>query len=319
MAKSIHFNNSIFYHFSIHFKTSFYHLVLFRLVPSPSELLVAKRSSREGSRLKSAVVRPPANKKLERNWKNVARRIRAINQNNKKVARGKVSASRTRPKITPEQRVINTDRDILDLDEQVDLPDVIERGRLLKKSTLKPATSKPRQELIPDPIPVNSIDTTKRIVRVVKNHHNTSTLGVSVVPKTVSIGIQVGSPCAELSRKKIAPVVVPNPEPPLTGFWTHKVNLPYPPQNPIQHHQPPIHHQHQPVHQQPIHHQTFHHQIQPQFYHQPYEQQPVYQYPQVIVQPPPQVVQYQPHQPFMSRRQRRNNDKRQKYIARHHL
>ncbi|XP_055308905.1 uncharacterized protein LOC129572830, partial [Sitodiplosis mosellana] len=171
------------------------------------------------------------------------------------------------------QITAEVDNDVLIIDEKVELPNNNQRGHLLRQSTLKPSPSEQPSLPKPDNIPANSIDTVKRVVRIIANTPTKES------PKKVSIGIQVGPPF----KRQPPPVVVPSEEPPLRSYWTHKVNLPYPPaQAPV--HQPqliqqPIHFHHQPTHFQP-----------PVHYHQPehyYQEQPPIQYPY------PPIVQYQ--------------------------
>lgn len=167
----------------------------------------------------------------------------------------------------------------------------------MKQSTLKPAPSRETPIGQPDPIPANCLDTTKRIVRIVRPPRSANqpvSLDIQVLKKTVSIGIQVGSPTLP-PRQVIASVVTPAPEPPLRSYWTHKVNLPFPPGAAGSAQQ--IQQSHWNQHQ----------------YYSPQFMQPVQQYP--LVQVPFQQPNYLP-QPFVSRRQRRNADKRQKYSER---
>ncbi|XP_055304544.1 uncharacterized protein LOC129569580 [Sitodiplosis mosellana] len=231
----------------------------------PANLLVAKRSY---ARAKTAVVK--------RTWTSVARGLKRIN---KPATRVKFSAERKNPRVTPAQRreqlqiTAEVDNDVLTIDEKVELPNNNQRGHLLRQSTLKPSPSEKPSLPKPDNIPINGIDTVKRVIRIVAN------TPAKESPKEVSIGIQVGPPF----KRQPPPVVVPSGEPPLRSYWTHKVNLPYPPaQAPV--HQPqliqqPIHFLHQPTHfQPPIHYP------QPEHYYQ--EQLP-------ILYPYPSIVQYQ--------------------------
>lgn len=150
-------------------------------------------------------------------------------------SRRKVISNQSKPALTPAERrkiqAEESDSDILVVTtETVDFDSPVkskERGKLLRLSTKKPVTAKPQVLRKPDPVPANSADTTKRIVRVVHRPPSSSTLDVSIVPKTRSIGVQVGAPAPELS---IRPIVVQAPEPPLRSYWTHRINLPYPPQ-----------------------------------------------------------------------------------------
>lgn len=118
-------------------------------------------------------------------------------------------------------------------------------------------------------------------------------------PKTVSIGIQVGPPL----KKRPPSIVVPAQEPPLRAYWTHKINLPFPPDGTCQ--------QQQNIQQQfvqPV--NAYNYQPYSQFQQQ---QQPPYSYTQFI----PQSFIQQPLQPTITRRQRRNFISKQKYIQRH--
>lgn len=127
------------------------------------------------------------------------------------------------------------DTDVLVLDTDIEFPELknAERGRLLRQSTLKPAAVEPPAQRQPDPLPSNSVDTVKRVVRFAGRGRETSFINVnplgSTEPKTVSIGIQVGTPSTEIGQRYVPAVVTPAPEPPLRSYWTHKVNLPYPP------------------------------------------------------------------------------------------
>lgn len=194
---------------------------------SPAKLSPAK-SSLGVRKLKSAVV---------------ARRIQLIdrirlNKPTRRQPSQKRTGIRTKPRVTPAQRrekqiAEESDQDILTVTEHVDIDGITERGRLLRQSTLKPASSAPKVVLEPDPEPINCTPTTKRIVRVVHRPREHSTLDVTVVPESKSIGIQVGSPSRELDKRRgVPPVVTPQQEPPLRSYWTHRVNLPYPPSQP---------------------------------------------------------------------------------------
>lgn len=150
------------------------------------------------------------------------------------------------------------------------------------------------------------------IVRIVNRPLKSTTLDVTVVPRTKSIGIQVGSPSPELDKRHgIAPVVTPAADPPLKSYWTHRVNLPYPPA-------------YTPEHQSAV--------------GVPYmpQQQQQYQYNQPTYVPTFQPPTFQPFVPnfgravsFVSapfghseqpnRRQRRNFVKHQKYLQRKQL
>lgn len=214
--------------------------------------LVAKRSL---NRLRSRVVNPYARRtKLSRppsSYK--ATRNKAVG---KKFDRNKTTAKQKKPtpQLTPEIRrkafaeaaknIIESDDDTLVLQEDIEFDD--EKGRLLQQSTLKPAPSVVEIRE-PDPIPPNSVSNIKQIVRIVKNPPPTGksiSIGTQARPKSVSIGIQVGEPSKELRKPSIPSIVAPGPEPPLRAYWTHKVNLPYPP-----HQVAPIAHQENQQHQ----------------------------------------------------------------------
>lgn len=259
----------------------------------PSELLVAKRSS--ASQLKSVVKKLTSRSK--RTFHDCRRRIKLINHPPTRVSK-KETTKPTKPKVTPEQREVSVvdDDDTLLINEPVELPSDDERGRLLRQSTLKPSHRETKALLEPDPIPPNSIDNTKRIVRIVAPHKQ------PIKPKTVSIGIQtnlIGSPL----KKSIPPVVSPAPEPPLRSYWTHKINLPYPPSP---------QYGNQNTQQQ----QVFHHIPQQPLAFYPAHPQPAYQhFPYQLQEPVAPVHFYQ--QPVLTRKQRRNHISREKYIKRH--
>lgn len=272
--------------------------------------LVAKRSSPK-KRLQSIIIKP---RRLT-----FARRNTTVNRTNK---RSKFQKERKQTHLNPTDQhrqtpTIEGDSDTLVLSESFDDIDDTrrhnnERGRLLQLSTQKPKPAESAPIGKPDEIPKNSIDTTKRIVRIAHDSHGTS-LNVCVKPKTASIGIQVGSPF----KKSRPPLVLPSPEPPLRGYWTHKVNLPFPPN------QQPAHHQPQPY-QQPA------AQQQPTVYQQPFPYQSnasyhgnyPYMAPMIICPPrQPQSYAYPVNQPIseFTRKNRRNYVKRQKYLERHNI
>lgn len=227
------------------------------------------------------------------------------------------------PIITPEKRreqieskANESDDDILIVTEKVDIGEGSnERGRLLQQSTLKPPPAERQPAAVSDEIPPNHIDTTKRIVRIV-NKERMPTIDVTVVPTTKSIGVQVGTPSPELNKRRmIPPVVAPSPEPPLNGFWTHRVNLPYPPAVPAN--------ANQPIFQQPQPYQP----LVPTHTQQPIFQQPQLQYFQSAFMPMPPAMPMMQQQPLMqatplmyqpppTRRQKRNFNKSQKYLQR---
>lgn len=213
------------------------------------------------------------------------------------------------PKLLPAQRrkeiglVEDSDTDVLSITEDINIETVDSgRGRLLRLSTLKPRRNPPEQVIGVDPIPEGSVDATKRIVRIVKRPSKPTSLNIELPQTTKEVGIQFGIPLGEYLKRKreSAPPPSANQEPPLQGYWTHKVNLPYPPQQ-QQHNQP-------------------------QFAIAPTPPQPFVQQPQqAFTQAPdgnwiacaqPQVV-YLPQQSyqtgsFANRRQRRNFFKSQK-------
>lgn len=255
-------------------------------------------------RLKSVVV-PTSRIKL-------LKRLQYKKSSSPKIVRKKQksrAAKQPKPVVTPEQRRKETlqissdsDEDILNVTEEIDIDSAAsERGKLLRKSTLKPAVDKPVPIREPDPILPNCTDTTKRIVRIVQRQHTSaSTLDVTVVPKTKSIGIQVGTPSPELNKRQVVPpIVLPAQEPPLKSYWTHRVNLPYPPAQA--------------------------HEVQPMLNGQYLQQPQPYQYYQQPYVPfaQPQYIQAGPsnqpligHQFQPNRRQRRNFIKHQKYLQR---
>lgn len=276
-----------------------------------SKSLVAKRS------LRSIVITPRRIPIAKRN----ARTFRSSNAIQH--PRSKFKTERTQPLITPAARREQLSRAESLEGAKTNNESKGDRGRLLKLSTLKPTNTASVRKQEPDPIPVNCIDTTKRIVRIIKSSGGPTSLDVEVRPKTVSIGIQVGKPSPQLARKQptvFAPA--PKPLPPLRSYWTHKINLPYPPDqspNQLQVNQAPdaqgnqfmqssvVHPQQ--VSQIPIQ-QANHFMPQPQYF-LPYE--PVYQ-------PPVQAPTYRApfyQRPSLSRKQRRNNIKRERYLQRH--
>lgn len=280
-----------------------------------ADLLLAKRSlpvkDTGGHKIKSVII-PARRVKLIKRLKfkpNSRGRPRQLSQK-------RVVTNRPYPTITPEQRrkeiaqiAEESDNDDLVVSEEVNLDTIgekisNERGRLLRQSTLKPVAVEPKPIREPDPILVNSVDTTKRIVRVVNRPLQTPTLDIEVVPKTRSIGVQVCTPSLEIdNRQGVAPIVAPAPEPPHKSYWTHKVNLPYPPvQEPqmvvnatyMQQQSPPVQYLQQHPYYQPL----------------PYTLQPFIQ----------EVGPFTPvpfgYQPQPSRRQKRNFNKSQKYLQR---
>lgn len=276
-----------------------------------SEILVAKRS------LRSVVINPKRISIARRNArKNFLPKQTANNQ------RQKFESERKQPAITPalrREQLKKTDEcDTLVLTEAFDdIESKAERGRLLRLSTLKPKQDSNISTPKPDPISPNSINTTKRIVRIVDREKGGRSLDIQLErPKFVSIGVQVGSPSPQFASRAPKPFApAPKPLPPLRSYWTHKVNLPYPPeQNSQQIHSQPLSVP-QPFQQQqfvppsnqfgPP--QYFTTQVAPQQY-----QQPTYE---AVYEPVYQVPFYQ--RPALSRKQRRNANKREKYIQRH--
>lgn len=237
-------------------------------------------------------------------------RLRCKQPKDKQQSRTKNVVKRPKPAITPAKRqqiqaAEESDKDILIVNERVDIDSPSkprERGILLQKSTRKPAVSKPKTIRKPDPVPANSTDTTKRIVRVVHQLPKQTTLNVTVVPKTNSIGVQVGSPTPGLGIK---PIVVPAPEPPLKSYWTHHINLPYPPTQ-TQEVQPAFSGQY--VQQQQQRQPQYHYYQQSYAPSLPYTQQ---QFGQAVPFNQPFVEQHPP-----TRRQKRNYIKHQKYLQR---
>lgn len=155
------------------------------------------------------------------------------------------------PKLTPQARreafaraaaqTNESDDDTLVLQADFDFGDIkrINRGQFLHQSTLKPTEPAVATVASPDPIPNNCVPNTKRIVRIVKNQTPSGksvSCGIQAKPKSVSIGVQVNEVCfiqpkvnfvaPATSPSTIAPII----EQPLRSYWTHKVNLPYPPE-----------------------------------------------------------------------------------------
>lgn len=342
----------------------------------PANLLVAKRSY---ARLKAALKRPIRRTQLidRRPLSRPLRRKLPLTKENskRKIKPETVAKTKSEAVSKPEEGTIESDDDILNLTEPIDF-DVDERGRLLRQSTLKPSETPALSVEVPDPLPPNSTDTTRRIVRIVKPNERPAvktpivipacsianittltaqpavssaktitlqtpisaksvttsrivrivqptgkkgpvSLGIQVKPKTVSIGIQVGEPSPELSRERL-PNATTFIEPPLKAYWTHKINLPYPPSTiPKLQPQLPSQQVYQPapggywVESQP---QWYPGQFMPgppsNFITQP----PVYQ-PLVYQQ---QIPRTPSHPPAFNRKQRRNNVKRQKFADRQH-
>lgn len=158
----------------------------------------------------------------------IVKRANTFNQKQLKAAkRESVNAKAPLKSIIEEH-----DSDILNIDEPVELnitnrKSTVEKGRLLHKSICKPTIQTSFNVLVPDSIPVNSINTVKRVVRV-QEHSKRGLLkeiGIQAnldKPKTVSIGIQVGSPSLQLQRDRPIPQIVVD-RPPVKSYWTHPV------------------------------------------------------------------------------------------------
>lgn len=116
----------------------------------------------------------------------------------------------------------------LEIDEQVAIEssaatdEPLTRGKILQLSTKKPPVKSTRTVIKqPDPIPRNSTTIMKAKPRIARR-------GRSLKPKkSCSKPAPIEKTVA--TRRRIPPIVVPGREPPLQGFWTHKINLPYPP------------------------------------------------------------------------------------------
>lgn len=282
--------------------------------------MVAKRSF--SARLNSVVIKPKRLRITKRHgrWEANLNRRQHV-----RVNRHKFETERKQPIITPAKRlkkyskpIDEEDADTLEIPESVSFDDIIpvhrnsvtERGRLLRLSTAKPAATVQEAPEEPEPVPSNCTSNTRRIVRIVKRPftvEGTETLGIQVSPKTVSIGIQVGTPSRELQKIERPSCEAPFIEPPLRSYWTHKVNLPYPPATTSQHQSNAQQFAQQQLAQQQLAQQQYMPQQQLAFYPAPFMQP----FQQPFVQTPYQQG------PILSRRQRRNVDKRQKYIQRH--
>lgn len=112
-----------------------------------------------------------------------------------------------------------------------------ERGRLLKLSTKKPKIVAPPSTPQIDLEPPNSVTNIKRVARLAKQPT------IEAVSTTRDFGTQFGVPLGEFLKRRKQSVAKPTGEPPLQGFWTHKINLPYPPQQ-QQVHQQQVQQQH---------------------------------------------------------------------------
>lgn len=150
------------------------------------ELLVAERSS---PRQISPVVVKPVNRKRKHsiNAHPFVQRAKAIqvlkkyqkaefNKAQLRAAKAKNKSKNAKPikrapKITPTKRsaATSSDEDVVSLETETDdLRDILTRGKLLKRSTLKPINEqKSHGQAVPDPIPPNSHSNIRTIVRVV--------------------------------------------------------------------------------------------------------------------------------------------------------
>lgn len=113
-----------------------------------------------------------------------------------------------------------------------------ERGRLLQLSTKKPVDKTPAPTPQVEIEPPNSVTNVKRIVRVVHRSKQPTNLDIVEIRTTREFGTQFGVPLGEFLKRRSAhakhsqqSVVKTTEEPPLQGYWTHKVNLPYPPES----------------------------------------------------------------------------------------
>lgn len=182
----------------------------------------------------------------------------------------------------------------------------------MHKSTHKPK----RNKLSPIDIPENSINTIKRVVRIVQQPSRDGKL-VSIgtqtqttQKKSVSVGIQVGESAFAFHTSSNQYI-----EPPLRSYWTHKVNLPYPQfaNLPIALQQQQQQYIHTNIAQPPY---TLP-QVNPYQHMYPTYQPPTYQ-PPTYVQPPVSnnfQANIQPPVHF-NRKNRRNYVKKQKYMQR---
>lgn len=125
-----------------------------------SDHLVAKRSFRIGNRLKSVVIKPKRFRVTKRygRWEANLRR-----HQNVQVNRHKFETERKQPIVTPTARlkqysvkpIDEENADTLEIPESVSFDDIIpvnrdsvtERGRLLRLSTAKPASTTPEATL----------------------------------------------------------------------------------------------------------------------------------------------------------------------------
>lgn len=263
------------------------------------ELLVAKRSCKQ--RLQSIIVNPRRINIAIRN----SQRARITRK--KQTKRSKFQNERKHISVTPARRLERfaaeakeESDDTLVLSEPFDDIEIgNDRGRLLQLSTHKPTTAQAKINQEPDPLPSTFTDNTRRIVRVVKlppKSGGVTSLGIQVVPRTVEIGIQVGTPSPEVAKDY--------------RYHFHAV------QQQLAHQQHLAHQQQQQLVQQ----QQLIQQQQQQL-SQKQQQWAQWQPNRPAVLERPYVIPYiAPTAPAPSnRRQRRNAIAREKYIQRHNL
>lgn len=108
-----------------------------------------------------------------------------------------------------------------------------ERGWLLKLTTKKPRAVSPPPAPEVDIEPPNSISNVKRVVKRPKEPTDLNIQAQPTIkPATCEVGTQIGLPLGEfLKRQNQLINTKATEEPPLQGYWTHKVNLPYPPES----------------------------------------------------------------------------------------
>lgn len=134
----------------------------------------------------------------------------------------------SKPRTEP---TTDTDDDIVNIKESIELPALPSRGQLLRLSTLKPKPVGAQAIQEPDEIPPNSLSIVKRVVRLqlpppekgTAKSIQTQTPAL-IKPQTASIGIQVGESAFGRPTKSEQ-----YNELPLKSFYTHKINLPFPP------------------------------------------------------------------------------------------
>lgn len=126
-----------------------------------------------------------------------------------------------------------SDADVLNINEPIDFSELDRRksrGRLLQLSTRKPRVNQTLQIAVPDTVPENSINTVKRIVRVIQHPEPGKFVSIGTQtdfdkPKSVSVGIQWGTPSLQIQKERPIPqVVVDRPPPPIKSYWTHQPN-----------------------------------------------------------------------------------------------